>query len=375
MTNLVQTNERDAFRREIEQWQMGPLWEIYRAVLTREPRPREIPYMWRWSVVRPRLLRAGELITALEAERRVLMYLNPGAMPINGARLGATATIYTAAQLILPGETARAHRHSPAALRFVIEGRGAYTSVEGEKIFMEPGDLILTPSGLWHDHGNEGSEPVMWLDGLDIPVTGFLNTMFLEDGKDLHQNVTKPPKHSEKLYGQALFPAEPIGSATGQRYGKASPLLAYRWTAAREALKTLAQEQAPDPFDGYFLRYADPTNGAEVFPTMGCRIQLLPKGFHTRAHRRTTSAVYHVAEGSGWSVINGTQFHWIKGDTIAVPSWCWHEHAAGADDAVLFAVTDDPIVNAFGQQRAEEFTQLHQPVTSTFAEAPSEPRQ
>ena len=132
------TPERDAFRREIEQWQMGPLWEIYRSVLTREPKPREIPYMWRWETVRPRLLRAGELITALEAERRVLMYLNPG----NAARIGATATIYDAAQLTLPGETARAHRRSPSALRFLIEGRGGYTAVEGEKIFMEPGDQI-----------------------------------------------------------------------------------------------------------------------------------------------------------------------------------------------------------------------------------------
>src|SRR3990170_8157934 len=134
--------EREEFRTELEQWNMGPLWLIYRSVLTREPRQNEVPYLWRWSVVRPRLLRAGELITAAEAERRVLMFLNPG----NAARIGATATLYAAAQLILPGEIARAHRHSPAALRFVIEGEGAHPCVDGEKIFMKPGDLVLTPS-------------------------------------------------------------------------------------------------------------------------------------------------------------------------------------------------------------------------------------
>jgi gentisate 1,2-dioxygenase len=356
--------EREAFRREIEQWQMGPLWEIYRSVLTREPKPREIPYMWRWEMVRPRLLRAGELITALEAERRVLMYLNPG----NAARIGATATIYAAAQLILPGETARAHRHSPSALRFLIEGRGGYTSVEGEKIFMEPGDLILTPSGQWHDHGNEGSDPVMWMDGLDIPLTMFFNSMFLEDGADLHQKVTLPPKHSEMLYGHALFPTGSAGDHFKPRPGKASPILMYPWNAAREGLQLLADNREPDAFDGHVLRYADPATGGEAFPTMGCRVQLLPGGFHGRAHRHTISAVYHVAEGSGWSIINGARFTWTKGDTIAVPGWSWHEHASEGG-AVLFSVTDEPMLKPFNQIRVQEFAEAHQPVDSTFKES------
>ena len=359
------TPERDAFRREIEQWQMGPLWEIYRAVLTREPKLREIPYMWRWETVRPRLLRAGELITALEAERRVLMYLNPG----NAARIGATATIYAAAQLILPGETARAHRHSPSALRFLIEGRGGYTAVEGEKIFMEPGDLILTPSWLWHDHGNEGSDPVMWMDGLDIPLTMFFNSMFLEDGAELHQKVTLPERHSETLYGQALFPGGAGGDHFQPGTGKASPVLVYRWSAARAALDFQKNSQAPDPFDGHLLRYADPATGGEAFPTMGCRIQLLPQGFRGRAHRHTVSAVYHVAEGSGYSVINGARFNWTKGDSIAVPGWCWHEHAAESTDAVLFSVTDEPMLKPFAQVRAQDFAESHQPAESTFKES------
>jgi gentisate 1,2-dioxygenase len=338
-------DEREEFRAELEQHGMAPLWLIYRSVLSREPRVREVPYLWKWTDVRPRLLRAGELITAAEAERRVLMFLNPG----NPARIGATATLYAAAQLILPGETARAHRHSPAALRFIIEGSGAYTRVEGEKIRMAPGDLILTPAMVWHDHGNEGAEPVMWLDGLDIPYTAALNCMFLEEFASLMQPDRAPEARSEKLFGRALFPAGGSVAASGTY----SPVWAYRWSDARAALNTLAQSGEADDLSGYLLRYANPATGGEVLPTMGCRLQLLPKGFNTVRHRRTTGAVYHVAEGSGYSMLNGTRFDWKKGDTFAVPIWCWQEHAATDSDAVLFSVTDDPILRPLGLLRTE----------------------
>jgi gentisate 1,2-dioxygenase len=348
------SDERDQFRDELEQWNMGPLWLIYRSVLTREPRQNEVPYLWRWSVVRPRLLRAGELITAAEAERRVLMFLNPG----NAARIGATATLYAAAQLILPSETARAHRHSPAALRFIIEGSNAYTCVDGEKIYMAPGDLVLTPSMVWHDHGNDGTEPVMWLDGLDIPYTAALNCMFLDEYECLSQTERVPqPKgektRSEKLFGHALFPA----SVSGASSAPYSPVWAYRWADAREALRTLAHSAEPDAVHAHLLRYANPASGGEVLPTMGCRLQLLPRGFHTQAHRSTTSAVYHVAEGRGRSVLNGARLDWEKGDTFAVPIWCWQEHAASDGDAVLFSITDEPILAPLGLIRSETYAE------------------
>ena len=359
--------EREQFRAELEQWNMGPLWLIYRSVLSREPHVREVPYLWKWSLVRPRLLRAGELITAAEAERRVLMFLNPG----NAARIGATATLYAAAQLILPGEIARAHRHSPAALRFVIEGSSAYTCVEGEKIWMSPGDLVLTPSGVWHDHGNDGSEPVMWLDGLDIPYTAALNCMFLEEFESISQPERMPQSkgkktRSEKLFGRALFPVSTPSTATAPY----SPVWAYRWSDAREALDTLARSAEPDPIDAYLLRYANPASGGDILPTMGCRLQLLPKGARTKAVRRTTSAVYHVAEGRGNSVLNGARFDWEKGDTFAVPIWCWQEHAAsdgsGGGDAVLFSITDEPILAPLGLARSESFAENggHQTIQS-----------
>ena len=370
-SHLISTpEEREQFRVELERWNMGPLWLIYRSVLSREPKQREVPYLWSWSTVRPRLLRAGELITAAEAERRVLMFLNPGAIPVNGDRIGATATLYAAAQLILPGEIARAHRHSPAALRFIIEGSAAYTCVAGEKIRMAPGDLILTPSMVWHDHGNDGAEPVMWLDGLDIPYTAALNCMFIEEFTSLHQPALAPEARSEKLFGRAMFPAGPSAKSTAPY----SPVWAYRWSDAREALHTLARSAEPDRFDAYLLRYANPANGGEVLPTMGCRLQLIPPGFRTRAHRVTTSAVYHVADGKGYSVLNGVRFDWAKGDTFVVPIWCWQEHAALDEDAVLFSITDEPILAPLGLVRSEPYKENggHQPIQCRPQSSPHE---
>ena len=217
----VMPGDREKYSAELKDLQMGALWAVYRNVLTPEPRQREVPYLWPWSVVRPHLLRAGELISAAEAERRALMLLNPG----NPGGIGATATLYAAAQLILPGESARAHRHSAAALRFIIEGRGAFTCVEGEKILMSPGDLVLTPAMVWHDHGNDADQPVMWLDGLDIPLVGSINCTFLEEFQTQTQPESRPRSHSERLYGRALFPSgvspAPVSSC--------SPVWAYRW--------------------------------------------------------------------------------------------------------------------------------------------------
>jgi len=343
-----QEQVRQDFYRELETQNMGPLWVLFRNTMTAEPRQREVPHLWSWETVRPRLLRAGELVTTEEAERRVLMFLNPG----DERKIGATATLYAAMQLILPGESARAHRHTPTALRFIVEGSGAFTCVDGEKVRMEPGDLVLTPPMVWHDHGSESEQPVIWLDGLDIPLMVALNCMFFEGYEGDAQPVTLPPAHSEKLFGRALMPrgSEHLASS------RFSPLWNYRGTESREALKSLSESEGPDPFDGFLVRYTNPANGGEVLNSIGCRIQLLPKGLHTKAHRHTTSAVYHVAEGSGFSIIDGRRFNWTRGDTFAVPIWSMHEHAAGTGDAVLFSLTDDPLIQALGHQRTEVLT-------------------
>jgi gentisate 1,2-dioxygenase len=252
-------------------------------------------------------------------------------------------------QLILPGESARAHRHSPAALRFIVEGAGAYTCVDGEKVSMSPGDLVLTPAQVWHDHGNEGSEPVMWLDGLDIPLMLAIQCMFFEEYRGEKQPVTRPALSSEQLFGHCFFPAG-IRSAGDQLH---SPVWSYRWPDARAALDVLRDCGTLDPFDGYLLRYVNPATGGEVLPTLGCRLQLVARGSMTSPHRHTASAVYHVAEGCGYSMLGGKRFDWTMGDTFAVPIWCQHQHAATEQDAVLFSFTDEPVLRALGQYREE----------------------
>jgi gentisate 1,2-dioxygenase len=182
--------------------------------------------------------------------------------------------------------------------------------------------------------------------------------MFLEEFESLSQSerVAQPKGErtpSEKLFGRALFPA---GNAvrTAAPY---SPVWAYRWSDAREALHTIARSGEPDSTHGHLLRYANPSSGGEVLPTMGCRLQLLPKKFRTQAYRSTASAVYHVAEGRGSSVLNGARFDWQKGDTFAVPIWCWQEHAAELGDAVLFSLTDEPILKPLGLLRSQLLTE------------------
>src|ERR671936_1943425 len=184
---------------------LAPLWTQYRAMLTPTPQGKARPYLWRYADLRPHLLRSGELVSTREAERRVLMLMNPG---LEG-QAAATSTLFAGMQLILPGEIAPAHRHSPSALRVIVEGLGAYTAVDGERCLMEPGDLILTPSWSWHDHGNETTEPMVWLDGLDVPlVRGALQAAFFEPYPGDKQPVTRPEAASVRQFGAgSLQPA------------------------------------------------------------------------------------------------------------------------------------------------------------------------
>ena len=324
---------------------LAPLWTRYQQLLTPTPQGRARPFLWRYAELRPHLLRTGELVSTQEAERRVLMLLNPG---LEGAA-ATTPTLFAGMQLILPGEIARAHRHSPAALRIIVEGHGAYTAVEGERCFMEPGDLILTPSWSWHDHGNETSEPMIWLDGLDLPMLGALDVIFAEHAASEQYGITKPDDVSTRLYhAPGLRPAnEPTARLS-------SPLLSYKWTRTAAALAALP-ETAATPCDDFLLVYTNPYTGGPVLPTLGCTAQLLRPAIHTQAHRHASSSVYLVLHGHGFSVINGQRYDWEQGDVLAVPAWACHEHAnlSPTDEAALFAFTDAPVMQALGLYREE----------------------
>jgi len=277
------------------------------------------------------------------AERRIVRLDNPGV-----PERTSTHTISTAVQYILPGEVAPAHRHTPNAVRFVLQGHGAYTTVEGDKCVMEPGDLVLTPSMTWHDHGNEGTEPAMWIDGLDSPVVRYLENLAMDAYPEERQPVAAVPGLSERRYGApGLRPATvESGTATGR-------LLHYRWEATHAAL--LRQRELPaSPYDDLMLEYVNPSTGRSVLPTLGCYIQMLRPGIRTRSHRETSSAVYHVVAGAGHSVIDDRRFDWTRGDFFAVPPRARHEHAGDGDDpAILFSFQDVPLLRALGLYRME----------------------
>jgi len=283
--------ERQAFYEKIKRENLAPLWEVLGDLVPQSPRTPCLPALWRYAVVRKHLLDSGSLITAKEAERRVLVLENP-ALP--GAS-SITHTLYAGLQLILPGETAPSHRHSQSALRFVVEGAGAYTAVDGERTTMHPGDFIITPSWTFHDHGNPGDTPVIWLDGLDIPIVAFFDAGFAERYPDEVQPVVKPEGDALARYGANLLPVEHA------RASLTTPIFSYPYARTREALERMRRAESWHRAHGLKMQYINPSTGGPAMPTIGAFIQLLPKGFEGQPYRTTDGTVYCVVEGRGRS--------------------------------------------------------------------------
>jgi len=338
---------REGFYRELSDQHLGALWNVLGSALTREPVVRSVPHIWRWSELRPRVLNSGELVTAMEAERRVLYLANPGLPPEQTKVVG---NLYAGVQLILPGEIARTHHHTPNAIRFIIEGTAGYTTVAGERSAAQRGDFLTTPIWAWHDHGNVGNDAVMWLDGLVLPYVMEQDAIFFEEYSWKHgaevQPVLRAADDSIKRWGRNLRPSYQTFA------GNYSPVLNYRWQDARGSLHAL-REDAGSPFDGIILEYSNPYSGGSALPTMSSYLQLIRKDEHTWAHRHVASTVYHVAEGGGTSIVAGQRLEWEVGDTFVVPAWAWHEHASSQGDAVLFSYTNRPVLQAFGLERLE----------------------
>ena len=362
-TALGPTAETQAFYKELERNHLVALWTVTKNLLPKEPKSRCVAHLWRWETLLPLVKRGGELAPLHRgAERRVLGFINPG-LP---DRYGATHTLWAGFQYLLPGEVAPAHRHSPAAIRFVIQGEGAFTTVDGDKCVMSRGDLVLTPPWTWHDHGNETDEPMVWLDGLDLPLVAEMEAAFFEPFPDEAQRVAKPVGDSERRYGLGQL------RPTWERWaGPHSPLLNYKWAQTEEALRRLATVGA-SPFDDVALEYINPHTGGPLMPTIACWVQLIRPGVRTRAHRNTGSAVYLAFEGHGYSVIDGQRFDWRKGDLFVVPSWAWHEHASAdgpnGGESILFSVQDTPVMQALGLYREQVYREHdgHQPITRVF---------
>ena len=335
------SQERQSYYDRIRPLHLTPLWESLHALVPKEPTTPCVPALWRYDEIRPHLMASATLITAEEAVRRVLVLENP-ALPGSSS---ITQSLYAGLQLIMPGEVAPAHRHVQSALRFIVDGCGAYTTVGGERTTMQPGDFIITPSWDWHDHGNEGmagnSEPVVWLDGLDIPMVRFFDAGFAENADAQVQLVAKPEGNSFARFGHNMVPVRHTHqSAT-------SPIFSYPYARSREALAALQRQEAPDAWTGHKLRYINPLTGGSPMPTIATFLQLLPQGFAGKAHRSTDGSVYSVVEGTGVAEIGGQFFNFGPRDTFVVPSWATLRLNASTD-AVLFSFSDRPVQQAMG---------------------------
>jgi gentisate 1,2-dioxygenase len=338
-------NNRADFYARIAARNLRPLWEVLDDLVPPAPRPRAHAALWRYGEIRPAIEESGRLITAMEAVRRVLILENPG-LP-GSSRI--TGSLYAGLQLILPGEVAPSHRHAQSALRFVVEGSGAYTAVDGERTTMAPGDFIITPSWTWHDHGNDGTDPVVWLDGLDIPIVEFLDAQFAERYPEDVQPVSRQEGDAEARWGANLAPMGVTHRA------QTSPVFSYPYARSRAALARVAAGGACDAAHGVRMRYVNPVTGGWAMPTLGTFLQLLPAGFRGQAHRSTDGTVCHCVEGHGSVRIGEETFEFGPRDVFVAPSWQLRALAADSE-VVLFGYSDRPVQEALGLLREESLS-------------------
>jgi gentisate 1,2-dioxygenase len=311
---------------------LTPLWEVLSALVPNQPNSPAVAHKWVYSRMRDYLLRAGDLISADEAERRVLILENPGL----AGQSAIVPSLYAGLQLILPGEIAPCHRHTQCALRFVMEGEGAFTTVDGEKAIMHPFDLVLTPGMQWHDHGNPTTKPMIWLDGLDIPTVRLFDASFAERLDDKVHAETAPAGDTLNRYGSNM---RPMRGSTADRRPAEQPLFHYPFAQWRTSLTTLAASAEIDPHLGHALEFINPANGGSVMPTISAHVRMIPAGFETAPRRSSDGSVFVVVEGEGTALINGEEHRLYERDVIAIPSWN-EVRFAGASDLILFAFSD-----------------------------------
>lgn len=324
----------------LEELNLEGHWRLTDSV-AREPVPFAKPYVWKWHDIRSGLLQAGEIQSINGGSRRTVRLCTPGL----GAKW-ATPTIHASVQMVKPGEIAEAHRHSISALRYVVEGNGGYTTVEGVTLPMEPGDLILTPSLHWHDHGNDGDEPVIWIDGHDVPLLGHLRAQFNE----LYNAPTQLIRGDEAGSRARAGAVRPSGMRS--QAPRTVPYV-YKGSDALALLHAMTDEER-DPSGSFTVDYVDPISGGYTMPTIACRLHRILRDSGTRSRRATLNSIYAVVQGSGHTETPTGRLSWTKGDIFVVPGWTWnHQVASGMDDVILFEMNDEPVLKAFGLFRSE----------------------
>jgi gentisate 1,2-dioxygenase len=317
----IQSSQEDleSYYAQLRDQHVTPAW--IGGGISVEPQARAVPHSWHWRDLRPQAMRAAELVGTAQAERRVLRLSNP---ELSGV---ASNTLVANIQIVMPGEIARAHRHSAAALRLIIEGRGGYTVVNGERVPMFPGDLVLTPNWCWHDHANDTDAPMIWLDGLDTPLVRMLEAGFYEEYPEDRQAVGAPVNASEWHYPMSEM---------------------------RAALERLAASKNGEAGGEIMLEYRNRRTSGPVMPTIACHMQMLRPGERTSAHRSVCCTNYHVVEGAGYSVVGGQRLDWEDKDVFTVPTWTFREHVNPGDrPAFLFSFSDAPVMQALSLYREE----------------------
>ena len=355
--NVSDTPELVAYYEELEQFAAGALWTVANKIEPWQPKSASVPMIWRYLDLRPYVVRSAELVTPEQAGRRVIYLNNPGRRDV----AAAVGWLYSGLQTMKPGEQASAHAHSASALRFIMEGRGAFTIVDGHKMTLGRNDFVLTPNGTWHEHGvSADGTPCIWQDGLDIPLVNAMEAGFYVVHPELNQAVTHPVDDATATWAAtALHPQAAVWS---KPY---SPLFKYEWEPTYESLLRYARVTDGSAYDGVLMNYVNPVTGGPVMPTMGASMQMLRPGEKTQAHRHTGSFLYQAAKGSGYSIVNGQRLDWTERDIFCVPSWAFHEHANASqtEDACLFCFHDLPVINALGLYREQALAENggHQP--------------
>ncbi len=321
---------------------------------------KAVPHHWKWREIYPYLEKIGRIASEADvppvefADRQQFLLTNPGL----GGRLQVAAAIRCAVSIYNPGDLARAHLHSPNASRTILSANGGYTNVEGERCEAARGDLILTPNGTWHDHGNDGTTPVVWIDTLDWPLMEFLDIIWLDEefpgktGNARVQATQKPPGYSQSLYGRGGLRPSFMSHQRGIGLN-VGPVFQYRGVDVRAALAAMRGETG-DPYEGITLDFVNPATGGPVFPTLNYGAQLIRAGEETALKRETSSIVCVCMEGCGQTEVAGRVFDWEENDIFVVPNFLWRRHVnRGAKDAVLYTMTDAPLLEKIGQYRAQ----------------------
>lgn len=343
-THNIEAMRRDYYAR-ISKLGMTPLWTVLDSLISDEPVTRCAPAVWHFDDVKSLVLESGGLITADEAKRRVLILENPA---LRG-EFRVTNSLFAGIQMIMPGEVAPAHRHSASAIRFVLDGDGAYTAVDGEKAFMSPGDFLITANWAAHDHGNTSDKPMLWLDVLDVPAINFFETSFAEDFDSPTQATTRQDGNSLSFYASGVLPD---GAVAKNVRPDRTPVINYTYARTRPIIERLLHAGDIDKSHGARVRYANPITGGAVLPTMGAHLAMLPKNFRGEPYRSTDGTIFVCAEGRGTTTIDDQTLEWGPRDVFVVPPWKRYAHAT-SEQSVLFSISDRPAQEALGIWRED----------------------